>query len=456
MRSARIRNSRLVVFFLLALVLAACSPGHAGGGGSSDALGSGVTQGPDRQDGLDQDGHREEFLYVVAINSGDDVNPDFLAVVGADPRKRGQYGRILTRADLPTVGDNVHHFGYSLDQERLFVPGLFSSRMHVFDVSKQPRRPRLVAVQDDLVEDSGYQAPHTVTPLEGGSILVSMLGADTETTGPGGVVVLDDRSGEFVTHFGPGPERTEDESGPKYMYDLAFKPEINRAVSTTWGYPGDVLQAPYGPNGDEVAVWDVEQEKIIQTVDLGPNSGATESDWLHAENVRRGYTVAANGGLWLWEDDDEDGLLAFHQVLDNLAVPCDLVITPDDRHLFIANWFSDTVQQYDISDVDRPRLLAEVSVPHPCMMRLSPDAERLYVTNSVLRTLDNDPEFGPRNDQYGIWQFEVAGEGGLTSVTQDGSAWVDFTSVRKKHGVGPAGPHMILFDPGVPIRPGHH
>ncbi|MDP8961134.1 MAG: selenium-binding family protein [Actinomycetota bacterium] len=90
------------------------------------------------------------------------------------------------------------------------------------------------------------------------------------------------------------------------------------------------------------------------------------------------------------------------------------------------------------------------------MMRLSPDAERLYVTNSVLRTLDNDPEFGPRNDQYGIWQFEVAGEGGLTSVTQDGSAWVDFTSVRKKHGVGPAGPHMILFDPGVPIRPGHH
>lgn len=80
-------------------------------------------------------------------------------------------------------------------------------------------------------------------------------------------------------------------------------------------------------------------------------------------------------------------------------------------------------------------------------MMLSPDAGRLYVTNSVIATLDDDPAFGPRNDQYGSWQFDVhATRPGLTSVTDESSAWVDFSSVQKQHGVGPAGPHMTLFD----------
>lgn len=398
---------------------------------------------------------REAFLYVVAINSGNDGNPDFLAVVGADQRKRNEYGQIISRVDLG-VGDGVHHFGYSLDQERLLVPGLLTSGMHVLDVSDQPKRPRLVGSRDDLVSDSGYQAPHTVTALREQEVLVSMLGADTTTSGPGGVVVLDDRTGQFLRHFGPGP--TADEK-PDYMYDLAFKPALNRAVSTTWGYPDHVFEFPFAPNGDEVAVWDIAQEKVIQTQSLGPNSGALELDWLHADegvDSRRGYLIASNG-LWLWEDDDEDGHLGFHLVAIGLSVPCDMVITPDDRHLFVANWGSDTVQLYDIDDRYEPELIAERSVPHPCMMRLSPDGQRLYATNSVVSTLDDDPVLGPNDDQYGIWQFDVDSEAGeFRSVTPDGSVWVDFTDVQKKHTTGPAGPHMILFDPGVAVEPGHH
>lgn len=461
MNSRAPRFCRLVGCMLLALAFAvsgtaAAVPDDAPASERANDRAHQRTAGIDRGQQRGDRWLREEFLYVAAVNSGDDVNPDFLAVVGADPRDRESYGRIVARVDLPNLGDNVHHVGYSLDQERLFVPGLFSSRMHMLDVSADPRRPELVAVRDDLVEDSGYVAPHTVTPLEDGEVLVSMLGADTDTTGPGGIVVLDDETGAFVRYFGPGPQRTPDDLGPQYMYDLALNPEINRGISTTWGYPGDVLQSPYGPNGDEVAVWDLEQEQVIQTVSLGEGAGATESDWLHEHATRYGYTVAANG-LWLWEDEDADGFFDFHHVLDDLAVPCDMVLTPNDRYVFIANWFTNTVQQYDITEVYQPRLVAEATVPHPCMMRLSPDAERLYVTNSVIATLDDDPAFGPRNDQYGIWQFDVhPTRPGLTSVTDEGGAWVDFSSVHKQHGVGPAGPHMILFDPGVPIAPGHH
>ncbi|WP_435105870.1 hypothetical protein [Arhodomonas sp. AD133] len=91
------------------------------------------------------------------------------------------------------------------------------------------------------------------------------------------------------------------------------------------------------------------------------------------------------------------------------------------------------------------------------MMRPSHDDKRLYVTNSVLSTLDDDPEFGPRNEDYGIYLLDVdTAEGGLTHATEDGSAWTDFTAVQKANGTGPAGPHMILFDPSVPIEVGHH
>ena len=42
------------------------------------------------------------------------------------------------------------------------------------------------------------------------------------------------------------------------------------------------------------------------------------------------------------------------------------------------------------------------------------------------------------------------------SLTPDGSAWVTFAGVQKKNTVGPAGPHMMLFDPSVRLQPGEH
>ncbi|RTR02449.1 selenium-binding protein SBP56-related protein [Halomonas nitroreducens] len=402
------------------------------------------------------DDPRESFLYVVAIDASEEAHPDMLTLVGADPEQPSTYGEIIAVRSLPEAGDNVHHWGYSLDQERLLIPGLFSDRFYVFDVAEDPREPTLVRQEDGLRGESGYIAPHTVTPLEGGVALVSMLGADTPSSGPGGLVLIDDETAAFQRHFGPGPERAPDEGGPEYMYDIAMKPGLNRLVTTTWGYPDDVLKPPYAPNGDSVAVWDLEQETVIQVVSLGEGAGATEADWLHAPESRYGYTIGTDGGAWLWEDEDANGRLDFHRVLSDLGVPCDMTISSDDRYLFIANWFSDNVQQYDIRDPYAPALVGEAAVPHPCMMRLSPDDQRLYVTNSVLTTLDADPEFGPRNDAYGIYLLEVDDPGGLSHVTGDGSAWADFTQVSREGVSGPAGPHMVLFDPGVPIEAGHH
>ena len=64
----------------------------------------------------------ERFLYVSTIAQSDS-DPDFIAVIGADPQQ-SDFGEIVNRVDMPNVGDELHHFGYSADQQRLIVPGI--------------------------------------------------------------------------------------------------------------------------------------------------------------------------------------------------------------------------------------------------------------------------------------------------------------------------------------------
>jgi selenium-binding protein 1 len=406
------------------------------------------------------DGKRHErYLYVATISQSAN-DPDFVAVVGADPRKR-DYGKIVNRVDMPNVGDELHHFGYSADQKRLLVPGLFSNRIHVFDVKGDGRKMSLRAVNEELVAQSGYVVPHGVMAMHG-KVLAPMIGAATDTTQPGGIVELDDRTGAFERHFGPGPARGPGDLGPKYMYDFAMTPDAERAISTTFGPPalcgGGIDPACLG---NEVAVWDVHQEKVVQTADLGASSGALEVRFIRKHGVRRAFiNTPGTSAIWLAHDDDRDGVFEFDQVLgpeDELVLPADMLLSYDERYMYVTNWFGNTVQQFDITDPFEPVLTATVSVPHPNMVRLSRDNRRLYVSNSLLTPWDDDPDFGaPRNDEYGIWLFEAKKSGGLEPATKDGQPWVSFENVKKKATTGPAGPHMMLFDPSVPLEPGEH
>ncbi len=403
---------------------------------------------------------QERYLYVTTLaKSASD--PDFIAVIGADPH-HADFGQIVDRVDMPKAGDELHHFGYSPDQKRLIVPGLFSNRIHVFDVNGGGKKLRLRAVNEDLVADSGYIVPHGVMAMHG-RVLAPMIGAATDSTAPGGIVELDDKTGAFERYFGPGPAREPGGLEPKYMYDFAMLPEGNRGISTTFGPPA-LCGGGVDPTclGDEVAVWDFEREKVIQTADLGANNGALMVRFVTAPGVRRAFiNTPGTSAVWLADDDDHDGVFDFQQVLgpdDGLLIPADLLLSYDGRYMYVTNWFGDTVQQFDITDAFQPKLHSTVSLPHPNMLRLSRDNQRLYVTNSLLSTWDDDTRFGPaRNDEYGLWRFDVhRTTGKLTLVTPDGSAWVSFENVRKKTTTGPAGPHMMLFDPSVRLEPGEH
>ena len=234
--------------------------------------------------GAKQGGKQERYLYVSTIAQST-TDPDFIAVVGADPRRR-DFGKIVNRIDMPNVGDELHHYGYSHDQKRLLVPGLFSSRIHVFDVKGDGRRLHLKTVNDQLAAKSGYVVPHGVMAhgVSHGRALVTMIGAATDTTLPGGIVEIDDKTGAFVRHFGPGPVREPGESEPTYMYDFESLPDANRGISTTFGSPaGCAGGIDPGCLGDEVAVWDVRQQKVIQTAESRPVEWGAHGALRHEE-----------------------------------------------------------------------------------------------------------------------------------------------------------------------------
>jgi selenium-binding protein 1 len=416
--------------------------------------------------GKDDDSHphgrrQERFLYVATIAQST-TDPDFVTVIGADPR-RIDFGKIVNRIDMPNVGDELHHFGYSADQDRLIVPGLFSNRIHIFDITRGGKSMALRAVNDQLVTQSGYIIPHSVIATSHGTALITMIGAATDTTQPGGIVQINDLSGTFEAHYGPGPVRDPGDLGPKYMYDFDSLVEANRGISTTFGPPalcgGGIAPACLG---GEVSVWDLRRQRVIQFADLGANSGALEVRFIEQHGVRRAFiNTPGTSAVWLAHDDDGDGLFTFQQVLGpqhGLVLPADMLLSYDNKYLYLTDWFGNTVQQFDITDPFSPVLKATVSVPHPNMLRLSADNRRLYVSNSLLTTWDNDPGFGPpRNNEYGIWLFDVDDHsGGLIPFNPDGRAWVSFASVQKQTTTGPAGPHMMLFDPGIRLRPGEH
>jgi len=408
---------------------------------------------------------QEELLYVGTINQGGEEDPDMLLVVGANPTNEEEYAKIIHRMDLPTIGDEVHHFGYNADRSKIILPGLFSSRMYIVNIDN-PKEPYIESVYKDLVKDSKYTNPHTVIGLPNGNNLITMLGADTESTAPGGVIEVCGETGEYLRSFGPGAKRNHTVVGPTYMYDAGYKPELNRMITTTFGLPKDVI----GPInvagfGDEVYVWDLKKEKVIQRVKLSPNSGALEVRWLNKHAVPIGYTNAPGSSeIWMWHDLDGDGFYTFEVAisLPAFSAPTDILLSSDDKFLYIANWVggggpeAGNIQQWNIENPFEPFLVAQVDTPYAQMMRLSLDNKRLYYGNSLLSGWD-DTEFPTgvtRNISYSIRKIDIDHTSG--GMALDLNFIVDTSNIQKKNTIGPAGPHQIFFDSDATPAGGFH
>jgi selenium-binding protein 1 len=372
----------------------------------------------------------EQFVYVASLYEGTGIDrPDFIAVVDVDPSS-SSYGQIVHRTEMPNVGDELHHFGWNacssachsrLSRDTMVVPGLRSSRIHIVDIS-EPRAPRIknVIEGEEIKEKLGLSAPHTVHCMPGDIVTISMLG-DADGNTPGGFAVLDARDFSLA-------ERWERDAGDiEFMYDFWYQPRQNALVTSEWGAPNtfkdgfNPAAVAAGKYGRKLHFWDLEKRAKVQTIDLGDEGWIPlEIRWQHDPDSAEGFvgaTLSSNiirfrrdNGNW----STDKVIDVANEELDGWplegGVPgliTDLVLSLDDKDLFFSNWLHGDVRHYDVSDPTDPVLKSQVwlggllgrdgghpKAPGslnggPQMIQNSLDGDRVYVTNSLFSTWDN-------------------------------------------------------------------
>jgi methanethiol oxidase len=420
----------------------------------------------------------ETLAYVIGVYAGTGVNkPDYLATVDLDPASP-TYSKVIHRLPMPNAGDELHHFGWNAcaschgkrDRRFLILPGLVSGRIHIVDAA-DPRAPKLhkVIEPDEVVRKTKLTAPHTVHCLADGRIMISMLG-DEKLNGPGGFLLLDDKF-DVAGRWEAGTE------GMRYNYDFWYQPRHNVMVSSEWAAPATsrpgfkLEDVKAGKYGQHLHFWDWKKRAIAKSIDLGAKGLVPlEVRFHHNPDSPHGFVGAAlSSVLWhFFRDKDEwkaepvvevpaqEGVKGWDIPVPGLI--SDLVVSLDDRWLYFSNWLHGDVRQYDISDPAKPKLTAQVWVGGvlgkapkfrdrtarggPQMLQLSLDGKRLYVTDSLFSTWDN--QFYPDLGKQGSLLLRLDADTEKGGLTVNEKFLVDFG----KEPDGPARAHEVRFPQG--------
>ncbi|XP_064614982.1 methanethiol oxidase-like isoform X2 [Liolophura sinensis] len=421
-----------------------------------------------------RNGPRETLLYVTCPvpQGASKTRSDYLATVDVDP-KSSTYSKVIHRCYFPNAQDEIHHSGWnscsschgdpSKSRNRLILPSVTSSRVYVVDTGTTPRAPRLNKSVEpvEVFEKTGLAFPHTSHCLGSGEVMISCMG-DPMGNGKGGFMLLD---GETFNVKGtwqqPGDET-------RFGYDFWYQPYHNVMFSTEWGDPkcftkgfsvDDVMNGRYGQS---IHVWDWTTHKHLQTIDMGAEGAIPlEIRFLHNPSSPVGFVGCALGTTVFRFTKNNNGSWFAEKVIDvpakkveGWALPempgliTDILLSLDDRFLYFSNWLHGDIRQYDITDTRNPRLVGQIFLggsivkgggvrvtedkelkeqPEPLviqgrraygspqMLQLSLDGKRLYVTESLFSTWDN--QFYPDLSKHGsvLLQIDVDTErGGLT------------------------------------------
>jgi methanethiol oxidase len=364
----------------------------------------------------------EKYLYVYCVDA-DAKDNDFLLVLDVDIESPN-YGKIRYQLDLGSSGNETHHFGFTDDRTHIWGCSLFSNRIFLIDVATDPAKPRLVKTLDSSAK-SGLTGPHSPYAIPG-RMLISFLGGKGGGLPAGLAEFTND--GNFVRTLSMPADAP-------YGYDVAIKPDINRMVTSSFTPPRN-YQKPFakmnlGDFGKSVLVWDFRQRKVIQKLTTG--SAPLECRWSLKEGVNHGFTnCALDNSIWLWEGDREGSNYTSRKLCDTAKFPVDLRQSPDDRFLYVSCFAGNEIEQWDVSDLKKPRLASTV-VPgvQPNMMHVTGDGKRMYVTNSLLSTLDRSGNFWVR----------------LVHIGPDGMKMDPFFHVDlTKFKTGPARGHDMLLN----------
>jgi selenium-binding protein 1 len=333
-------------------------------------------------------GRPEKILYLFCVDA-DAKDHDFLAVI--DVRQDSKdYGQVIYQLDLGSSGNETHHFGFTDDRTHIWGCSLFSSRIFLINVADDPARPRLVKVLEDVPAQTGLTGPHSPYALPGRMLLSFLGGKDGGL--PAGLAEYGN-DGTFIRTL-PLP------ADAPYGYDVAIKPDLNRMVTSSFTAPRN-YKKPFAEMdlkafGKELLVWDFRARKVLCKLSTG--AAPLECRWSLKEKANHGFTnCALDDSIWVWEGDADGTSYAARKLCQTGKLPADLRQSPDDRFLYVSCFGGDEIQQWDVSDLKNPHLASSVRPGvQPNMMHLSGDGKRMYISNSLLSTLDRSEDFWVR------------------------------------------------------------
>jgi selenium-binding protein 1 len=414
----------------------------------------------------------EELAYVALIDPTG-TRPDALGVVDV---KQGSstYASLLSRTEMPSPGDELHHFGWNacssclapyaphahVERRYLLVPGIKTSRITVLDTQPDPRNPKIVRVIDgkEIASKTGYMAPHTVH-CGPDAIYVNALG-QPGGDGPGGVFMLDHQTFDVI-----GP--WEKERGPQQLaYDFWWHLGHDTMVTSEWGTPNmvkdglnpELLLA--GKYGHQLHVWNFRTREHKQVIDLGKEQQMV-LELRPAHDPRKAYGFAgvvisledlsASVFVWYldWSSSGERSTWKARKIITIPAEPADEASLPpalkpfkavpplvsdinlsvDDKFLYVSCWGTGELRQYDVSDPFNPVFTDSIRIggitrrsAHPAnpdvslnggpqMVEVSRDGRRVYLTNSLFTPWDE--QFYPDGIKSWMVKCDVNPEGGM-------------------------------------------
>jgi len=388
----------------------------------------------------------EKIAYVLLL-SPDASQPDGLAVVDVAPSSPS-YGKVLNTLFMPHKGDEFHHFGWNacssalspisghpfLERRYLVIPGIRSSRIYIVDTKNAPQELKIhkVIEPEEVFAKTGYSRPHTIHCGPEGIYVSTLGGAGKDgTKGPPGIFLMDCQTFDVIGRY--EMDRGEQDK----HYDFWWNLPRDYMVSSEWGLPPqfengivpeDLLANKYG---HKLHFWNLRERRNVQTIDLGANHQmALEVRPAHDPIKEYGFcgvvvdTTNLEGSIWTWWRG-KDGKFEAKKTIaippvaakaDELpallkgfgAVPpliSDIDLSLDDKYLYVACWGTGELRQYDVSDPMKPTLTGSVKVggianrtPHPNgktfgggpqMVEISRDGKRVYFTNSLYSTWDD-------------------------------------------------------------------
>lgn len=411
--------------------------------------------GPGYRTPLDamNNGPREQLLYVVSVQPNlNEPHGDYLSTIDVDPNSP-TYSTIIHRTYTNKPGNELHHSGWNTcsschtvpagtavvpKRDKLVLPAVNSNSIYIFDVGANPRKPTLhKEVDGSVLLDNDVSAPHTAHCLADGTVLVSTMG-DSKGEAKGEFI-------QFDSDFNCLGTWTRGEKRPDCGYDYWYQPYFDVMVASEWGAPKLFKRGFQSTDidnpkeyGRSLNFYRWSDRTLYQTIDLGTD-GITplEVRFLHDPKKCIGFVgCALNSNLYCFYRPDvarpefvcdkvvdipsktirRDGVES--EVGGMLA---DILISLDDKWLYLNNWLHGDVRQYDISDPHHPRLTGQLFLggvanlddgveivndqelnyrPEPVhlggrrlegspqMLQLSLDGNRLYVSSSLYSPWD--------------------------------------------------------------------